>query len=194
MITSNIDEIDRPFITGERTVEGFYRITGGMDMCIARGIAYAPYSDLLWMETSTPDLEQAKFFADAIHKEFPEKMLAYNCSPSFNWSKHLSESELESFQRDIAEMGYRFQFVTLASFHSVNYSSFDLAKNYLEYGMKGYAGLQNSEFAAEEYGFSATRHQHEVGVSYFDAVNETTAGSDQVSTVALADSTETTQF
>lgn len=194
LITSNIDEIDRPFITGERTVEGFYRITGGMDMCIARGIAYAPYSDLLWMETSTPDLEQANLFADAIHKEFPEKMLAYNCSPSFNWSKHLSESELESFQRDIAEMGYRFQFVTLASFHSVNYSSFDLAKNYLEYGMKGYAGLQNSEFAAEEYGFSATRHQHEVGVSYFDAVNETTAGSDQVSTVALADSTETTQF
>ena len=163
-------------------------------MCIARGLAYAPYADLLWMETSTPDLEEAQTFADAIRKEFPGKMLAYNCSPSFNWSKHLSEEGLASFQNDIAKMGYRFQFVTLASFHSVNYSSFDLARNYLENGMKGYARLQNSEFAAEQYGFSATRHQHEVGVSYFDAVNEATAGAGQVSTVAMADSTETAQF
>lgn len=194
LLTSNIDEVDKPFITGKRTVEGFYIITGGMDMCIARGLAYAPYADLLWMETSTPDLEEAQTFADAIRKEFPGKMLAYNCSPSFNWSKHLSEENLASFQSDIAKMGYRFQFVTLASFHSVNYSSFDLARNYLESGMKGYAKLQNSEFSAEQYGFSATRHQHEVGVSYFDAVNEATAGAGQVSTVAMADSTETAQF
>ena len=128
---SDVDERDHPYITGERTAEGFFRITGGIDMCIARGLAYAPYADLIWMETSTPNLEDAKKFADSVHAEFPGKMLAYNCSPSFNWSKHLGPDELASFQSDIAEMGYRYQFVTLASFHSVNYSSFDIARKYL---------------------------------------------------------------
>ena len=194
LLTSDIDERDHPFLTGERTTEGFFRITGGVDMCIARGLAYAPYSDLIWMETSTPNLEVARKFAEGIHEQFPGKMLAYNCSPSFNWQKHLERDELASFQRDIAAMGYRYQFVTLASFHSVNYSSFDIARKFIERGMEGYSDLQQAEFAAEEFGFSATRHQHEVGVSYFDAVNEATAGTGETSTVAMADSTETAQF
>ena len=194
LLTSEIDERDHPFLTGERTTEGFFRITGGVDMCIARGLAYAPYSDLIWMETSTPNLEVARKFAEGIHEQFPGKMLAYNCSPSFNWQKHLERDELASFQRDIAAMGYRYQFVTLASFHSVNYSSFDIARKFIERGMEGYSDLQQAEFAAEEFGFSATRHQHEVGVSYFDAVNEATAGTGETSTVAMADSTETAQF
>ena len=194
LLTSDIDERDHPFLTGERTTEGFFRITGGVDMCIARGLAYAPYSDLIWMETSTPNLEDARKFAEGIHEQFPGKMLAYNCSPSFNWQKHLERDELASFQRDIAAMGYRYQFVTLASFHSVNYSSFDIARKFIERGMEGYSDLQQAEFAAEEFGFSATRHQHEVGVSYFDAVNEATAGTGETSTVAMADSTETAQF
>ena len=194
LLTSDIDERDHSFLTGERTTEGFFRITGGVDMCIARGLAYAPYSDLIWMETSTPNLEVARKFAEGIHEQFPGKMLAYNCSPSFNWQKHLERDELASFQRDIAAMGYRYQFVTLASFHSVNYSSFDIARKFIERGMEGYSDLQQAEFAAEEFGFSATRHQHEVGVSYFDAVNEATAGTGETSTVAMADSTETAQF
>ncbi|MDE0308264.1 MAG: isocitrate lyase [Acidiferrobacterales bacterium] len=194
LLLSDVDERDHPYITSERTAEGFFRITGGIDMCIARGLAYAPYADLIWMETSTPNLDDAKQFADGVHAEFPGKMLAYNCSPSFNWSKHLGPDELASFQNDIAEMGYRYQFVTLASFHSVNYSSFDIARKYLQRGMQGYSDLQQAEFAAEEFGFSATRHQHEVGVSYFDAVNEATAGGNEASTVAMVDSTETAQF
>ncbi len=194
LLLSDVDERDHPYITGERTSEGFFRITGGIDMCIARGLAYAPYADLIWMETSTPNLEEAQKFADGIHAEFPGKMLAYNCSPSFNWAKHLGRENLASFQKDIAEMGYRYQFVTLASFHSVNYSSFDIARKYIKRGMEGYSDLQQAEFAAEEFGFSATRHQHEVGVSYFDAVNEATVGSGEASTVAMADSTETAQF
>ncbi len=194
LLLSDVDERDHPYITGERTAEGFFRITGGIDMCIARGLAYAPYADLIWMETSTPNLDDAKKFADGVHAELPGKMLAYNCSPSFNWSKHLGPDELASFQNDIAEMGYRYQFVTLASFHSVNYSSFDIARKYIQRGMQGYSDLQQAEFAAEEFGFSATRHQHEVGVSYFDAINEATAGGKEASTVAMVDSTETAQF
>ena len=194
LITSDVDERDHPFITGERTSEGFYRITGGMDMCIARGLAYAPYADLIWMETSTPDLEQAKTFADAVHEKFPGKMLAYNCSPSFNWKKHLGDNQLQNFQQDLAALGYRYQFITLASFHSVNYSSFDIARKFMQSGMKGYSDLQESEFASEQHGFSATRHQHEVGVSYYDAVAEATSSTGESSTVAMAESTETAQF
>ena len=194
LITSDVDERDHPFITGERTSEGFYRITGGMDMCIARGLAYAPYADLIWMETSTPDLEQAKTFADAVHEQFPGKMLAYNCSPSFNWKKHLGDNQLQNFQQDLAALGYRYQFITLASFHSVNYSSFDIARKFMKSGMKGYSDLQESEFASEQHGFSATRHQHEVGVSYYDAVAEATSSTGESSTVAMAESTETAQF
>ncbi len=194
LLISDVDERDHQFITGERTTEGFFRISGGVEMCIARGLAYAPYADLIWMETSTPNLNEAENFANGIHKKFPNKMLAYNCSPSFNWKKHLGEKQLASFQKDIASMGFKYQFVTLASFHSVNYSSFDISRKYLERGMEGYAELQQAEFAAEEYGFSATRHQHEVGVSYFDAVNEATLASGESSTVAMADSTESAQF
>ena len=194
LLTSDIDERDKPYITGERTSEGFFRISGGIDMCIARALAYAPYSDLIWMETSTPKLSDARKFAESVHKHFPDKMLAYNCSPSFNWAKHLKGDELTNFQREIAAIGYRFQFVTLASFHSVNYSSFEIARKFLERGMEGYSELQQAEFAAEEFGFSATRHQHEVGVSYFDAVNEATAGAADTSTAAMAESTETAQF
>ncbi len=194
LITSDIDERDHPFLTGERTSEGFFRITGEMQMCIARGLAYAPYADLIWMETSTPNLEQAKIFADAIHEQFPDKMLAYNCSPSFNWRKHLGSEELEAYQRELGKLGYRYQFITLASFHSVNYSSFDIARKYLQCGMQGYSELQEAEFAAEEVGFSATRHQHEVGVSYYDAIAEATVGSGESSTTAMAESTEAAQF
>ena len=193
LITTDVDERDQPFLTGERTAEGFYRITGGMDMCIARGLAFAPYADLLWMETSTPSIEQAKQFADAIHAEFPNQMLAYNCSPSFNWAKHLSKAEMESFQKELGALGYKFQFITLAGFHSVNYATFELARAYKDRGMAGYSELQQAEFAAEAHGFSATRHQHEVGVSYFDAVNSTTAVGES-STTAMGESTETAQF
>jgi len=193
LITTDVDSRDQPFLTGERTAEGFFRITGGMEMCIARGLAFAPYADLLWMETSTPSIEQAKQFADAIHAEFPNQMLAYNCSPSFNWAKHLSKAEMESFQRELGALGYKFQFITLAGFHSVNYATFELARAYKDRGMAGYSELQQAEFAAEAYGFSATRHQHEVGVSYFDAVNSVTALGES-STTAMEESTETAQF
>ena len=193
LLTSDVDERDKPFISGKRTEEGFYRISGGLEMCIARGLAYAPYADLLWMETSTPDLGQAQKFAAAIREKFPNKMLAYNCSPSFNWNKHLSQEEQKNFQQNLAKLGYKFQFITLAGFHSLNYATFQLASEYKENGMLSYAKLQQSEFDAAEKGFTAVKHQREVGVGYFDAVANTVAGGN-ASTVALAESTETAQF
>jgi isocitrate lyase len=195
LLTSDIDERDRPFIYGDRTAEGFYRIRPelGVEYAIARSLAYAPYSDLLWWETSEPNLAEAERFADAIHREFPGKLLAYNCSPSFNWRKKLSEEKMASFQRDIAAMGYRFQFVTLAGFHSLNLSMFNLARDYRERGMAAYSELQQAELAAEKDGYSATRHQREVGVGYFDAVAMAISGG-RASTTALSGSTETTQF
>lgn len=193
LMTSDVDERDARFLTGERTTEGFHRITGGVEMGIARGLAYAPYADLLWMETSTPDLDDAKAFAEAIRKEFPDQMLAYNCSPSFNWAKHLDRATMEKFQRELGAMGYKFQFITLAGFHSLNYATFELARAYKDRGMAGYSELQQAEFAAEANGFSATRHQHEVGVSYFDAVNNATAAG-MSATTAMAESTESAQF
>jgi isocitrate lyase len=193
LITSDIDERDRPFLTGDRTPEGFYRITGGIDCAIARGLAYAPYADLIWCETSTPNLEEARRFAEAIKAEYPEQMLAYNCSPSFNWAKHLDEADMARFQREIATMGYKFQFVTLAGFHSLNHATFKLARAYAKDGMAAYSRLQQAEFAAEADGYTATRHQREVGTSYFDAVSNTVAGGN-ASTTAMAGSTETAQF
>jgi isocitrate lyase len=195
LLTSDIDERDRAFITGERTAEGFFRIRpgAGVEYAIARSLAYAAYADLLWWETSEPDLAEAERFADAIHSEFPGKLLAYNCSPSFNWRKKLSPPELAGFQRDIARMGYRFQFVTLAGFHSLNLSMFNLARAYRERGMAAYSELQQAEFAAEAAGYTATRHQREVGVGYFDAVAMTISGGN-ASTTAFAGSTEEAQF
>ena len=195
LVTSDIDERDRPFITGERTPEGFFRIRPdlGLDYAIARSLAYAPYADLLWWETSTPNLAEAEHFAEAIHREFPGKMLAYNCSPSFNWRKALAAAKIASFQRDIAQMGYRFQFVTLAGFHSLNLTMFNLARDYRERGMAAYCELQQAEFAAEADGYTATRHQREVGVGYFDAVATAISGG-RSSTTALAGSTEAAQF
>ena len=193
LLTSDIDERDRPFVTGERTAEGYYRIKGGTDYAIARALAYAPYADLLWCETSTPDLDQAWRFALAVHAKFPGKMLAYNCSPSFNWRKHLDDTTIARFQRELAAMGYKFQFVTLAGFHSLSYASFDLARQYGEQGMTAYANIQQQEFDAEAFGYTATRHQHEVGTSYFDAVAAAASAGD-ASTAALGDSTESAQF
>ncbi|MEM7071525.1 MAG: isocitrate lyase [Pseudomonadota bacterium] len=193
LITSDIDERDRPFITGERTNEGFYRISGGLDMCIARALAVAPYADLIWMETATPSLDQAKKFAEAVRLEYPDQLFAYNCSPSFNWAKHLSVNEMEKFQRELGAMGYKFQFITLAGFHSLNYATFKLAHAYKQNGMAGYSQLQEAEFAAEKMGYSAIRHQHEVGTSYFDALSNSIAGG-KSSTTAMAESTETAQF
>ncbi len=194
LITSDVDETDAPFITGERTVEGFYRTKSGIDQAIARGLAYAPYADLLWCETAEPDLKEAQQFADAIRAEFPDQLLAYNCSPSFNWQLHLSDKEMDSFQKDIAKMGYKFQFVTLAGFHTLNYSMFELAEQYKDKGMGAYSRLvQSKEFAAESKGFTATRHQREVGTGYFDEVAQVIAGGES-STVALAGSTEADQF
>jgi isocitrate lyase len=195
LLTSDIDERDRPFITGERTPEGFFRIRLGLglDYAIARSLAYAPYADILWCETKNPDLADAERFADAIHREFPGKLLGYNCSPSFNWRKTLASGKIASFRRDIARMGYRFQFVTLAGFHSLNLTMFDLARDYRERGMAAYSELQQAEFAAEAAGYTATRHQREVGVSYFDAVATVISGGHS-STTALAGSTETAQF
>jgi isocitrate lyase len=195
LLTSDIDERDRPFITGERTPEGFFRIAPGLglDYAIARGLAYAPYADLLWWETSEPDLAEAEQFADAIHREFPGKILAYNLSPSFNWRSAMTLATIASFQRDIAQMGYRFQFVTLAGFHSLNFTMFNLARDYRERGVAAYSELQQAEFAAEAAGYTATRHQREVGVSYFDAVATVISGGHS-STTALAGSTEAAQF
>lgn len=193
LITSDIDERDHEFMTGERTPEGFYKITGGLDMGIARGLAYAPYADLLWLETSTPCLEEAQKFADAIHAKFPGKLLAYNCSPSFNWEKHLDKYTIAMFQNSLEKMGYKFQFVTLAGFHSLNYSMFTLAKNYKELGMTAYSELQQSEFDQIHNGFTAVKHQREVGTGYFDKVSEVISGG-TASTLALEGSTEEEQF
>lgn len=193
LITSDVDDYDAPFITGRRTVEGFYQITGGLDMAIARGVAYAPYADLVWCETSTPDLHEAKLFAEGVHKYFPGKMLAYNCSPSFNWSKKLDAHTIAKFQTELNAMGYKFQFVTLAGFHALNYSMFDLAQGYNRTGMSAYSTLQNQEFAAEARGYTATKHQREVGTGYFDLVN-TAITRGESSTLAMSGSTEEAQF
>jgi isocitrate lyase len=192
LITSDIDERDQPFITGERTAEGFYRVSGGLKACIARGLAYAPYADLLWMETSTPDLDVAREFAEGIRSVYPGKLLAYNCSPSFNWRARLDEGTIEKFQRELGDMGYAFQFITLAGFHALNHSMFSLATGYAEEGMPAYVRLQDAEFAAEPAGYTATRHQREVGTGYFDLV--TSAVSPDAATTALAGSTESSQF
>ncbi len=195
LLTTDVDERDRPFLTGERTAEGFFRIKQnvGVEYAIARSLAYAPYADLLWWETSEPNLEEAERFANEIHRQFPGKMLAYNCSPSFNWLKKLSPEKIADFQRAIGAMGYKFQFVTLAGFHSLNLSMFDLAHDYARRGMAAYSELQQAEFAAEARGYTATRHQREVGTGWFDAV-ATTASGGQSSTTAMAGSTEHEQF
>jgi isocitrate lyase len=193
LITSDVDPADHEFLTGERTMEGFYRVRAGLEQAIARGLAYAPYADVVWCETSEPNLEEAREFAEAIHEKFPGKLLAYNCSPSFNWEKKLSEEEIASFQDRIGAMGYKFQFVTLAGFHALNYSMFDLARDYGERGMAAYSELQRAEFAAEKHGYTATKHQREVGAGYFDEVAQVVAGG-SASTTALTGSTEDEQF
>jgi isocitrate lyase len=194
LLTSDIDERDRPFIqAGDRTAEGFYRIKHGTDTAIARGLAYAPYADLIWCETSTPDLVQAKKFAEAIRAKFPNKLLAYNCSPSFNWKKNLDDTTIAKFQKELGAMGYKFQFVTLAGFHSLNFGMFELARKYKDRGMAAYSELQQAEFDSESHGYTATRHQREVGTGYFDQVAEVISGG-KASTLALEDSTEEHQF
>ncbi|MEN5075092.1 isocitrate lyase [Isoptericola cucumis] len=192
LITSDVDERDRPFITGKRTAEGFYEVTNGIEPCIARAKAYAPYSDLIWMETGTPDLDLARRFAEAVKADFPDQMLAYNCSPSFNWKKHLDDDTIAKFQRELGAMGFAFQFITLAGFHALNYSMFDLAHGYAREQMSAYVELQEKEFAAEGRGYTATKHQREVGTGYFDRV--ATALNPDAATLALAGSTETAQF
>ncbi|MHC1480687.1 isocitrate lyase [Frateuria aurantia] len=193
LLTSDIDENDRPFVTGERTVEGFFRVRPGVDQAISRGLAYAPYADLLWCETSKPNLEDARKFAEAIHRQFPGKMLAYNCSPSFNWRKNLDEATIARFQKELGAMGYKFQFITLAGFHSLNYGMFDLAYGYARHQMSAFVELQEKEFAAAERGFTAVKHQREVGTGYFDAVTQAIQQG-QSSTTALTGSTEEAQF
>ncbi|AGM08860.1 isocitrate lyase [Amycolatopsis keratiniphila] len=192
LITSDVDERDRKYVTGERTAEGFYNVTNGIDPCIDRGLAYAEYADLLWMETSKPDLEVARQFAEAIKAKYPDQMLAYNCSPSFNWKKHLDDATIAKFQRELGHMGYKFQFITLAGFHALNYSMFDLAHGYAREGMTAYVDLQEREFASEDRGYTATKHQREVGTGWFD--NVATALNPESSTTALAGSTEAEQF
>jgi isocitrate lyase len=193
LLTSDIDPRDQPFLTGQRTPEGFFQIKSGVDTAIARGLAYAPYADLVWCETSTPDLDQARKFAEGIHKKFPGKLLAYNCSPSFNWKKHLDDLTIAKFQRELGAMGYKFQFVTLAGFHALNYGMHELARDYAARGMAAYSELQQREFAAEHHGYSATRHQREVGTGYFDQVAQVISGG-LASTLALHESTEAQQF
>jgi len=193
LLTSDVDERDHPFLTGERTAEGFFVIKGGVDAATARAISYAPYADLLWMETSTPDIGEARRFADAIHAKYPGKMLAYNCSPSFNWAEKLSSEAIADFQTELAALGYKFQFVTLAGFHALNFSMFELARQYRDEGMTAYSRMQQSELAAEEHGYTATKHQHEVGTGYFDEVMKVISNG-QSSTTALAGSTEAAQF
>ncbi len=193
LLTSDIDENDRPFITGERTVEGFFRVKPGLDQAISRGLAYAPYADLLWCETSKPNLEDARRFAEAIHAKFPCKMLAYNCSPSFNWKKNLDDATIARFQKELGAMGYKFQFITLAGFHSLNYGMFDLAHDYARRQMTAFVELQEKEFAAVDRGFTAVKHQREVGTGYFDAVTQAIQQG-QSSTTALTGSTEEDQF
>ncbi len=193
LLTADIDERDRPFITGERTPEGFYQIKGGVEMAIARARAYAPYADLLWCETSTPDLAEAKQFAEGVRSQHPDKLLAYNCSPSFNWKKNLDDATIAKFQRELGAMGYKFQFVTLAGFHSLNFGMYELASAYKDRGMSAYSDLQQAEFAAEARGYTATRHQREVGTGYFDDVSKIVSGG-QASTLAMDNSTENAQF
>ena len=195
LITSDIDERDRQFLTGERTAEGFFRLKEGtgLDHCIARGLAFAEHADLLWWETSHPNLEEARTFAEAVHRAHPGKLLAYNCSPSFNWKAKLDEATIAKFQRELGAMGYKFQFVTLAGFHSLNHGMFELASNYRDRGMAAYSELQQAEFASEPLGYTATRHQREVGTGYFDAI-ATAISAGQASTVALSESTEAAQF
>jgi isocitrate lyase len=193
LLTSDIDEADAEFVTGERTPEGFFRIHAGLESAVARALAYAPYADLIWFETSTPDLGEAREFAQAVHERFPRKPFAYNCSPSFNWRRHLDEGEIASFRETLAELGYRYQFVTLAGFHSLNAGMFELARGYAREGMSAYVALQELEFALEEHGYTATRHQREVGAGYFDKVVEALSGG-QSSTLALTGSTEAEQF
>jgi isocitrate lyase len=192
LVTSDVDERDQPFLTGDRTAEGYYRVREGQEAAIMRGLAYAPYADLLWCETGTPDLGQAKEFAEAIRAQFPDKLLAYNCSPSFNWRRHLDDDDIARFQRELGAMGYAFQFITLAGFHALNHSMFDLAQGYAAHGMPAYVDLQEAEFAAEGAGYTATRHQREVGTGWFDLVS--TVVDPDSSTTALAGSTETAQF
>jgi len=193
LVTSDVDENDRPFLTGERTVEGFFRVKNGLEQAISRGLAYAPYADLVWCETGKPDLKFAKAFAEAIHRRFPGKMMAYNCSPSFNWKRHLDDATIAKFQRELGAMGYKFQFITLAGFHALNYSMFELAHGYAREGMSAYVRLQEAEFAAESLVYSATRHQREVGTGYFDAITQVVQGG-KSSTTALTGSTEEEQF
>ena len=193
LLTSDVDERDRPFLTGERTAEGYFRVTAGLDAPIARALAYAPYADLLWCETSTPDLDQARRFAEAVHAAFPGKLLAYNCSPSFNWRRALDDQTIARFQKELAAMGYRFQFITLAGFHSLNAAMFELASGYAAEGMPAYVRLQQHEFALEAAGYTATRHQREVGTGVFDLVTQAVAAG-QASTLALEGSTENAQF
>jgi len=192
LVTSDVDPIDQPFCTGERTVEGFYRTRKGIDQAISRGLAYAEYADLIWCETGTPDLKFAKDFADAIHAKFPGKLLAYNCSPSFNWKKNLDDATIARFQKELGAMGYKFQFITLAGFHSLNYSMFELAYGYARNNMSAFVELQQKEFAAADRGFTAVKHQREVGTGYFDAVTTTIEAN--ASTAALKGSTEDEQF
>jgi isocitrate lyase len=193
MLTSDVDERDRRFLTGERTAEGFFRVRDGIEAAIARGLAYAPLADLLWCETATPDLDEARVFAEAILDEFPDRILAYNCSPSFNWRRHLGDDEIARFRKELASMGYRFQFVTLAGFHALNASMFELAHGYAEEGMSAYVRLQEREIGLEADGYTATRHQHEVGTGYFDLVADVISGG-RTSTTALDGSTERAQF
>jgi len=193
LLTSDVDERDRPFLTGERTPEGFFRVRDGLAPAIARGLAYAPYADVVWCETSTPDLPEARAFAEAIHARWPGKLLAYNCSPSFNWKRHLDDATIERFQRELGAMGYRFQFITLAGFHSLNHAMFELGRAYAAEGMPAYVRLQEREFASEPFGYTATRHQREVGTGYFDAVLKALAGG-AAETAALEGSTEQAQF
>jgi isocitrate lyase len=193
LLTSDVDERDQEFTTGERTAEGFHRINNGLEMAVARALAYAPYADLLWCETSTPDIDEARRFAEGVHEKFPEKMLAYNCSPSFNWAKKLDAQQIATFQRELAAMGYKFQFVTLAGFHALNYSMYELARQYRDEGMSAYSRLQQAEFAAEKDGYTATKHQREVGTGYFDEVAKVVSAG-EASTIALEGSTEAAQF
>jgi isocitrate lyase len=193
LITNDFDENDKPFLTGKRSPEGFFYVKQGIEQAISRGLAYAPYSDLIWCETATPNLEEAKKFADAIHDKYPGKILAYNCSPSFNWKKHLSDEEIANFQTKIGNMGYKWQFITLAGFHAQNIAIFELAEEYKSKGMTAYSKIQEKEFEREKDGYTSVKHQREVGTSYFDAVSNTIS-SGKSSTTAMKDSTESEQF
>lgn len=193
LLTSDVDDRDKPFCTGERTMEGFFYVKNGLEQAISRGLAYAPYADLVWCETGKPDLEFARHFAEAIRKEYPDQLLAYNCSPSFNWKQNLDDTTIAKFQRELGAMGYKYQFITLAGFHALNYSMFDLAEKYRDSGMTAYVELQEREFASEERGYTATKHQREVGAGYFDDITQTISGG-KSSLAALTGSTEEEQF